>query len=263
MLHTTGAATVSTNKGVILMRTRRIIGTMGATLVLIAGSFGLATPSFAEDSQETTVASLAALNPGTTESQLLADAERLAVEYDMTAEQMLELQLAEAEESVAAASESGPAKSSGGSGNVKLGNATRKGDLFVSPASTLFIDHGHTGIFYSTKTIVEAPGVGKKSRSALAANITVGKGAVKQYVKASQTNRNKAANYAYNSMRNKPYNTSFANNKYVPASSYNCSQLVWGAYKRTTSIDLDSNGGPGVYPYNIKDSSKTVTYKTL
>ncbi|MFT4157578.1 MAG: YiiX/YebB-like N1pC/P60 family cysteine hydrolase [Microbacterium sp.] len=238
---------------------------MGATFVLIAASFGAAAPSFAGEAPDTTVEALVDLNPGTTEAQLLAEASELASALGTTPEAILEQQLAEAEESAAAAAGGFAAKSSssGGGGTVTLGSATRKGDIFISPSSTLFIEHGHTGIYYTTATIVEAPGTGSKSRSASASSIKVGKGAVKQYVSTTQANRNKAANYAYNSMRGKPYNANFANNRYVPASSYNCSQLVWGAYKQTTSIDLDSNGGLGVYPYNIKDSNKTVTYKTL
>lgn len=43
----------------------------------------------------------------------------------------------------------------------------------------------------------------------------------------------------------------------------NCSQLVWVAYMEAAGIDLDSNGGPGVYPYDIRDSSYTVTYQWL
>jgi len=43
----------------------------------------------------------------------------------------------------------------------------------------------------------------------------------------------------------------------------NCSQLVWATYTIKAGIALDSNGGFGVYPDNIKDSSLTSTYSTL
>lgn len=211
-------------------------------------------------------AALASLNPGTSEEELRDDAAALAAELGLTPQQVLDQQLAEAQESVAAAGATDDgaivAASSGG-GNVPLGDAANKGDIFVSPASTLFVQHGHTGIYYTAKVIVEAPGAGKKSMYASASGKTVGKGTVKQHMSASQANRDKAANYAYNNMRGKDYNANFAFNRSVPAKTYNCSQLVWGAYKAATGIDLDSNGGFGVYPYNIRDSSKTVTYKTL
>ena len=86
---------------------------------------------------------------------------------------------------------------------------------------------------------------------------------MKQYVKTTTASRNKAAGHAYKKLRNKSYNLNFAFNKSTTSSKMNCSQLVWAAYKASTKIDLDGNGGPGVYPYNIKDSSKTKTYKTL
>ncbi|WP_162621834.1 hypothetical protein [Microbacterium suaedae] len=158
------------------MHKKRFIGTMGATFTLVAASFGVTAPSFADETQDSVVGALMDLNPGTSEEQLLTEAEQLADDLGNSPEGILEQQLAEAEASVAAASISTAgsysAKSSGG-GTVTLGKAARRGDIFVSPASTLFNQHGHTG------------------------------------------------------------------------------------------IDLDSNGGLGVYPYNIKDSSRTVTYNTL
>lgn len=45
--------------------------------------------------------------------------------------------------------------------------------------------------------------------------------------------------------------------------SYNCSQLVWGAYKSTDpNVDLNSDGGPGVYPTDIKKSHWVHHYET-
>ncbi|KAB7789844.1 hypothetical protein [Bifidobacterium leontopitheci] len=43
----------------------------------------------------------------------------------------------------------------------------------------------------------------------------------------------------------------------------NCSQLAWASYYYTSKLDLDSNGGSGVYPKDIRDSQYTLTYKTL
>lgn len=37
----------------------------------------------------------------------------------------------------------------------------------------------------------------------------------------------------------------------------NCSELVWRAYKKGANIDLDGNGGLGVYPNDILNSSYT------
>ena len=43
---------------------------------------------------------------------------------------------------------------------------------------------------------------------------------------------------------------------YPESDAYNCSELVWKAYKKAASVNLDSNGGLAVYPNNIKNSSK-------
>lgn len=82
-------------------------------------------------------------------------------------------------------------------------------------------------------------------------------------VKTSQTKRNKAGSHAYNKLRGKKYSANFAVNKKTGSTKMNCSQLVWAAYKASVKIDLDGNGGLGVYPYNIKDSKHTHIYKTI
>ena len=145
--------------------------------------------------------------------------------------------------------------------NIKVGSARNKGDVVYTPAKTAGYNHGHSGIYYSKTVLVEAPGLGKKSKATGQGSFLVAKGAHKQYVKTTSANRNRAANKAYNSYRGKSYNSNFANNKKTNSAKMNCSQLVWAAYKSTSGIDLDGNGGPGVYPGNIRDSSRTVTYK--
>lgn len=144
-----------------------------------------------------------------------------------------------------------------------VGNARNKGDIFHSYAKTAVYKHNHVGIYYTTKTIVEAPGKGKKSRSVTASTLKKCGPIYKMYVKAKQTSRNKAANYAYKHYRGKAYDTNFAFNKSSDSKKLNCSELVWKAYKYAVNIELDSNGGPGVYPNNIKDDGSTVRYATI
>ncbi|SMD19948.1 YiiX/YebB-like N1pC/P60 family cysteine hydrolase [Lentzea albidocapillata] len=143
---------------------------------------------------------------------------------------------------------------------VKVGNSRYKGDIFHSYAKTV-VPHNHVGIFYTTKIVVEAPGPKSLSQARTAATLNKCGPVYKMYVKAKQTTRNKAANYAYNSLRGKSYDLDFAINKTNTALRLNCSELVWRAYKHA-GIELDSNGGPGVYPDNIKDDSSTVIYST-
>ncbi|NUT52942.1 MAG: hypothetical protein HOV94_37490 [Saccharothrix sp.] len=143
---------------------------------------------------------------------------------------------------------------------VTVGNSRYKGDIFHSYAKTV-VRHNHVGIFYTTRTVVEAPGPGSKSQARTAATLNKCGPIYKMYVKAKQTTRDKAANYAYNELRGRPYDGDFTKNKINTTWGLNCSELVWRAYK-AAGIELDSNGGPAVYPDNIKDDDSTVIYST-
>ncbi|WP_100446531.1 hypothetical protein [Glycomyces xiaoerkulensis] len=220
--------------------------------------------AFAEGPDAAALERIAELNPGldphTVKVELKQTAARTKTDYD----DLLAEVLAEAERSAASADGgSGFTTMKEGDGTVSLGSAQRKGDLFVSPSSTLFVQHGHIGVYYSTTTIVEAPGNCCLSRSISAGTRMVGEGTVKQYVSTSQSNRDAAANYARGNFLGRSYDNAFWNNRSNGDGSLNCSELVWLAYLRTTSIDLDRNGGWGVYPYDIRDSGHTVTYASL
>ncbi|WP_434450026.1 hypothetical protein [Lentzea sp. E54] len=143
---------------------------------------------------------------------------------------------------------------------VKVGNSRYKGDIFHSYAKTV-VRHNHVGIFYTTKTVVEAPGPKSKSQARTAATLNKCGPVYKMYVKAKQTTRNKAANLAYNDLRGRFYDLDFNKNKVNGSIFLNCSELVWRAYK-TAGIELDANGGTGVYPDDIKNDGSTVIYST-
>ncbi|MDX3662494.1 YiiX/YebB-like N1pC/P60 family cysteine hydrolase [Streptomyces sp. ID05-26A] len=143
---------------------------------------------------------------------------------------------------------------------VKVGNSKYKGDIFHSFAKTV-VPHNHVGIFYTTKIVVEAPGPKSLSQARTAATLNKCGPVHKMYVKAKQTTRNKAANYAYNELRGKSYDIDFAVNKINSTLRLNCSELVWRAYK-AAGIELDHNGGTGVYPNDILADTSTVTYST-
>lgn len=252
---------------------RRATAALAAGALALTGVFAAAPGAWAAeglDGQQvgaSTLSRLVALNPGVTKRSMLQAIEAEAKASGLPASRVAAAVLAEAESSAAEAAiapaEEGPHTfSSGGSGTVTLGSGRYKGDVFYSPASTLFINHGHSGIFYTTATIVHAPGSGQVSRSGSASAMNVASGAQKQYVTASQTERNTAANYAYNNLRDRPYNSNFAFNR-KNSNEVNCSQLVRLAYRETSGRDLDSNAGTGVYPANIRDSQYTTTYQTL
>lgn len=246
-----------------------LIKPLGKLSLILAALMSISGSAFADDT-DANIMQLMKLNPGATKTEILTQAKLLASTFNLSISEVLSKQLLEAQSSATSASntintgdlDTNVYRSSGNK-EVKLVNADRRGDIFYSPASTLFIEHGHSGIYSATDVIVEAPGIGKTSRHINARSLTVSSGTQIQYVTVSQERRNAAATYAYLKMRDKPYNALFSDNKYVPAVRYNCSQLVWGAYKATSNVDLDSNGGFGVYPADIRDSSVTVTYRTL
>ncbi|WP_211223117.1 hypothetical protein [Propionicicella superfundia] len=235
----------------------------GVLLVLgvLFAVFVPASPAHAEDP----LGELVAANPGVARSEMAAAVRAEAARTRVSERTVIANALDEARSSAASAAGSGsPAlRSSGGGGTVALGAARYPGDIFVAPADTAGIQHGHAGIYHGKGTIVEAPGAGKRSRSAAASIYPVRKGAVKQYVKVSYNDGAKAGKYAYDHLRGKEYNNNFAFNKDPNGAKMNCSQLVWAAYKKALNVDLDGNGGPGVYPYDLKNSSRTVTYQVM
>lgn len=224
----------------------------------VIGVIGVMPAAYADDP----MSQLLTLNPGVSRDDMLQAIRLEAANTGKTETQVLDDSLAGAQDSAVSANLRTTA-SSGGGGVVTLGYATYPGDVFVSPANTLFIQHGHTGIYFGTTVVVEAPGSGQVSRSINATSLSVGSGAEKMYVNVSYSDGQAAGDYAYNNLRGKPYNMNFAFNRDPNGSSMNCSQLVWAAYLQTLGIDLDYDGGPGVYPYDIEKSPWTVTYQTL
>lgn len=82
-----------------------------------------------------------------------------------------------------------------------------------------------------------------------------------QSVKTSQANRDKAATRARTYI-GRGYNAWIVGTNRNDWGGLNCSQLVWAAYMYGTSIDLAPNDN-FVYPYSIRDSRLTHTYKTI
>ncbi len=85
----------------------------------------------------------------------------------------------------------------------------------------------------------------------------------KMEIKTSIGSQNKAADYAVANLIGKPYNSNFAWNKGSNIDVLNCSEFVWKAYKRAVNIDLDNDGGLGVYPLDIRNSPLTLTYEIV
>ena len=245
----------------------RICGVITAT-VLLFGASVLPTQAVEPPSADADFSELLALNPGTTEAEMFDVIRTISAETGMNEQEVIAQGLEEGRRSVAAASH--PATSSEGDtarpGRMRaymLPRAQRPGDIFVAPASTLFVHHGHTGIYYTIGAVVEAPGAGKLSRAVARRQVPVESGTEIMAVNVSAASAKTAGDYAKNNLVGKPYSTQFVANKNTTAAKMNCSQLVWSAYKASVSVDLDGDGGLGVYPNDIKKSPRTSTYLTL
>ena len=145
---------------------------------------------------------------------------------------------------------------------MTLGNGNRVGDVWWEPASTFLVQHGHVGMYTSATQITHnlTSGIYIQGTSR-----KVDKGARKMTVEATSSIRSKAKTWivgkANDSRVNRKYNWNFAAKPAIEQTSYNCSQLVWAAF-RHGGVNLNDNGG-GVYPKDIRDSARTKTYKTL
>ncbi|MBD8499636.1 hypothetical protein [Paenibacillus arenosi] len=154
------------------------------------------------------------------------------------------------------------AYSSGGGGGSKQLATSRKGTFFYAPASLGPVNHGHIGIYYTSSVIVEAANSDLGIRKASVSTRKVGKGARIQEVKSTSISQDsKAANWAHGKLGKNNYNKNFLKNRSCGGKKFNCSQLVWCAFKQVAGIDIDKDKGWGVYPVDIRDSSLVRTIK--
>ncbi|MFI6173743.1 hypothetical protein ACIBCN_43700 [Nocardia sp. NPDC051052] len=152
---------------------------------------------------------------------------------------------------------------------VHLPPARRAGDIFYSDAATgvarVQYEHGHNGIFINTEDTVQALDPDQGVKLVLGNNSKGVYNPIMQEVHTDDAKRAKAAAYARTRVGS-GYNSDFAFNrrdwKDGEAGTYNCSQLVWASYMNVSNagIDLDKDGGWGVWPKDIRDSNWVTRY---
>ncbi|HGF7424392.1 TPA: hypothetical protein QFK82_000766 [Enterococcus faecium] len=203
------------------------------------------------------------LQPGLSQSELLVSIDETARTMNISREEVIEISLSELESAIEDTEKEMRHLRGGSSGNKKLGTALNKGDIFYTPSSTLGIPHGHVGIYYAFNRIVESiPETGVRNISYVGRNVEPN--AVMQSVSTTQAKRNAAANWANSRVGIDGYSYNFATNRQTAhTGAKNCSKLVWSAYLLNAGIDIDRNGGTGVYPLDIRDSNLTRTYQTI
>lgn len=201
--------------------------------------------------------------PESTRADVVEGVESLAGQRNESPEQTAEFLVAEVTRE---ARESGfggsPARSSSSSGQcpTRARDAKHRGDILwtaAGPAGTTAWNH--VALYTEPNLLTEAPGTGKNTRRIRAAEKCVSRNWARYDLKdIPWSAREKAKTWAHAHL-GRPYKKQFWNNKKIEDTHYNCSQFVWAAYK-TSGYDLDSDGGPGVYPDDIRDSRHLVRY---
>lgn len=145
-----------------------------------------------------------------------------------------------------------------------LACARNKGDYFYTNSWTGIANHGHTGIYEEKCSVIEAPGPNLTVHRIHPHRIRVGQGTAMREVKTTQAKRDAAANKS-RSYLGREYNTGFFNGNKNDKGAMHCAQLVWASYYYGAGIDLDSNWNwdNNVWPWDLNESEKATTYKTL
>lgn len=150
----------------------------------------------------------------------------------------------------------------GSGGTVSVGSGT-KGNFYYTPSQTAYLNHGHVGMYYNSTTIVESvPSDGVRTISTTKRKVD-SSGAIVKSVDTTKAKRNAAADWAYSQL-GESYSYNFATNRSTGhTGAKNCSKLIWSAYKLKASIDLDVDGGLGVYPRDVRDASATTKVRDI
>ncbi|WP_147196706.1 YiiX/YebB-like N1pC/P60 family cysteine hydrolase [Rummeliibacillus stabekisii] len=150
----------------------------------------------------------------------------------------------------------------GSGGTVSVGSST-KGNFYYTPSQTAYLNHGHVGMYYSSTTIVESvPSDGVRTISTTKRKVD-SSGAVVKSVDTTTAKRTAAADWAYSQL-GESYSYNFATNRSTShTGAKNCSKLIWSAYKLKASLDLDVDGGLGVYPRDVRDASATTKVRNI
>lgn len=233
------------------MFTRIGVAVLAVAFTVTFGTAAQASDGGAEDQ----IADIVDSSPGLSRADLLDSARAYAAETDTP----LAAVLAEAGQQARDARTVEPESRSSGGGTVRLSDARNAGDVFWDHSS---FPAGHVGIYTSPASIVEAPGPGTTSHHVPTRSVQVHHDTRLLTTTLDASAQDRAAGYARSALVGHPYNLNFAFNKGSVSANdpMNCSQLVWYAYRSAVGLDLDSGGGPGVYPSDIYYSRYTTEY---
>lgn len=207
---------------------------------------------------------IAALQPGTTPEEVIQSAKQLAKQENVKTEAILkqfyqEITADKAEgDKIAKKSYS---TMGGSSGSKKLPKSS-KGNIYYTNSYTAYYNHGHVGMYSAADKIVESvPGDGVRQIAYNARDVE--DNSIVQSVSVTSSQKTAAADWAVSKVGD-AYSFNFINNRNTGHDgAKNCSKLLWSAFLLKAGIDVDSNGGAGVYPRDITSSSYTTTIATI
>ncbi|UHA75251.1 hypothetical protein [Paenibacillus sp. 481] len=216
--------------------------------------------SAASTQQETALDNIQALYPYLTKEELTTEIGLAAKAANITVEEAAQQIYNELQASLEEESATIFATGEKGKGIYPL-DGSAKGNIFYETASTVGIPHGHVGIYYDFNTLIESlPSSGVRKISRSAKKVDPGS-SILAVNGLSDTAKSQAATWS-NGRLGETYSYNFINNRNTSCyGDKNCSKLVWCAFEKTSNIDLDVNGGFGVYPKDIRDSDLVTRLK--
>ncbi|MBG9716009.1 YiiX/YebB-like N1pC/P60 family cysteine hydrolase [Bacillus cereus] len=238
--------------------------TLTASILASAGL--VPTSSFAASNELPYLNEIKKLQPDVSTEELLSSIIEVAKNTGNTKEALAEQiykELKENHEQGEREATQRPSKYGASGGNVKVGNSNM-GDFYYTGSTTAYMNHGHVGMYYSEKLIVESvPSTGVRTIATNKRLVDKGDAVVKS-IKTSWQNKNDAAWWAKDRVGKDDYSYNFANNRNTSHyGAKNCSKLIWSAYKLHGGLDLDKDGGAGVYPRDVRDAKQTSKIRNI
>ncbi|MBK5431785.1 hypothetical protein ACFVWC_17940 [Bacillus mycoides] len=236
------------------------------TIGLITLAMAVPTATFAGSEELPHLSEIKKMQPDLSTSELLSSIDEMAKNTGNTKDAIAEQIYKElkADEALGTKEANEKVKTLGaGGGTVSVGNSNM-GDFFYTGSYTAYLNHGHVGMYYSSNTIVESvPDNGVRTLSTTARKVDKGDAVVKS-INTSWQNKNDAAWWAKDRVGKDGYSYNFATNRSTTHyGAKNCSKLIWSAYKLNGGLDLDKDGGAGVYPRDVRDAKQTSTIRNI
>ncbi|MDT3498707.1 hypothetical protein NLU03_31730 [Bacillus toyonensis] len=236
------------------------------TIGLISSAMVVPTATFAGSEELPHLNEIKKMQPDLSTSELLSSIDEMAKNTGNTKDAIAKQIYKElkADEALGKREANEKVKTLGaGGGTVSVGNSNM-GDFFYTGSYTAYLNHGHVGMYYSSNTIVESvPGDGVRTLSTTARKVDKGDAVVKS-VNTPWQNKNDAAWWAKDRVGKDGYSYNFATNRSTTHyGAKNCSKLIWSAYKLNGGLDLDKDGGAGVYPRDVRDAKQALTIRNI